>query len=87
MKHQRYLEAYKTLVLLRGERILAAKELLYVHFQMEVEMLHLHHKRSDPEADELVEEPEGVDGEKVAVAKRSARTMFPQSGRGINYWY
>ncbi|KAI7163594.1 hypothetical protein KC349_g1216 [Hortaea werneckii] len=48
MKRGRYLDAYQTLVLLRGHSILAAKELFYVHCQMEVEK-HAYLKK-DPEA-------------------------------------
>ncbi|KAI7330236.1 MFS transporter [Hortaea werneckii] len=48
MKRGRYPDAYQTLVLLRGHSILAAKELFYVHCQMEVEK-HAYLKK-DPEA-------------------------------------
>ncbi|KAI6902425.1 hypothetical protein KC318_g8883, partial [Hortaea werneckii] len=48
MKRGRYQAAYQTLVLLRGHSILAAKELFYVHCQMEVEK-HAYLKK-DPEA-------------------------------------
>ncbi|KAI6855696.1 MFS transporter [Hortaea werneckii] len=48
MKRGRYPAAYQTLVLLRGHSILAAKELFYVHCQMEVEK-HAYLKK-DPEA-------------------------------------
>ncbi|KAF2721108.1 hypothetical protein K431DRAFT_76523 [Polychaeton citri CBS 116435] len=37
MKHRRYRDAFDTLVQLRGSQIVAAKELLYTHFQMSVE--------------------------------------------------
>ena len=48
MKRNKYDEAYKTLVLLRGHPILAAKELFYVACQMEVEQQST--MSSDPEA-------------------------------------
>ncbi|KAI7505077.1 MFS transporter [Hortaea werneckii] len=48
MKRGRYPAAYQTLILLRGHSILAAKELFYVHCQMEVEK-HAYLKK-DPEA-------------------------------------
>jgi len=47
MKRNRYADAYKTLVLLRGHPILAAKELFYVACQMEVEQHS--HQLGDPE--------------------------------------
>ena len=37
MKHDRYREAFNVLINLRGHPILAAKELLYVHYQMLIE--------------------------------------------------
>lgn len=37
MGRKRYLDAYETFTRLRGSRILAAKELLFVHYQMRVE--------------------------------------------------
>lgn len=83
MKHQKYAEAYKTLILLRGEPVLAAKELLYVHYQMEVEMRHLHHKRPDPES-EVVQG--AVEGEKKAAHLHTRQKQIRRSGRGINYW-
>jgi hypothetical protein len=86
MKHQRYLSAYKTLLLLRSEPVLAAKEMLYVHYQMEVEMRHFRHKRPDPDEDEAIRHHETIGGEKEAVGVRSTRRFLPQGGRGINYW-
>jgi len=39
MKHDKnYRNAYRTLILFRGHALLAAKELLYVHYQMNVEL-------------------------------------------------
>lgn len=37
MAHNKYDEAYETLTRLRGSRILASKELLYTHYQMQAE--------------------------------------------------
>lgn len=77
MKHQRYKEAYKTLLLLRGERILAAKELLYIHYQTEVEMRQLGHAMADPEAD---------DGPRLDRPGRGERPYLRRPGRGLNYY-
>lgn len=84
MKHRRYQAAYRTLLALRGEPVLAAKEMLYVHFQMDVEMRHLSHKRSDVEASVI--EHEATDDEKKATGSRSKPRFRVRSGRGINYW-
>lgn len=75
MKHHRHKEAYEALLALRGEPVLAAKELLYVHFQMDVETQHLSHQRPDVEANgHAHKEKEG--------ARR-----FRQSPRSdIRYW-
>ena len=67
MKHHRYRAAYRTLLALRGEPVLAAKEMLYVHYQMEVEIRHLNQKRSDPEA-------EGVHHETADLEKKTRRS-------------
>ena len=82
MKHERYKAAYRTLLALRGEPVLAAKEMLYVHYQMDVEMRHLSHKHADAEE---------VSGEKVDLPKQQARSgiserVFHRRSRGINYW-
>jgi hypothetical protein len=86
MKHQKYPAAYKALLSMRGEPVLAAKEMLYVHYQMDVEMRHLCHKRLDTE-----DARNGDDGQTAQLKDGPARSRFTQririrSGRGINYW-
>lgn len=81
MKHQKYPTAYKTLLGLRGEPVLAAKEMLYVHYQMDVEMRHLSHKRPDSE-----EVRNKESGQPVEQPSRFTQRIRRRSGRGINYW-
>ncbi|KAK3724857.1 hypothetical protein LTR37_000905 [Vermiconidia calcicola] len=81
MKQGRYRGAYRTLVALRGEPVLAAKEMLYVHYQMEVEMLHLRRKHPDTEANCPARDHEGA-----GVEMHATQTHSPGSGTGINYW-
>lgn len=78
MKHQRYPAAYKTLLGLRGEPVLAAKEMVYVHYQMDVEMRHLSHKRPDSE--------EVRNSQSQSARSRFTQRIRRRSGRGINYW-
>lgn len=77
MKHGKYRGAHRTLVALRGEAVLAAKEMLYVHYQMEVEMRHLRRKHPDMEANRAARDHEGASEEKH---------ITQRSGTGINYW-
>ena len=86
MKHQRYAAAYKTLLGLRGEPVIAAKEMLYVHYQMVVEMAHLSHKRPDTEGARIQTTPQKGDPEKTPISPRFIRRFQRRSGRGINYW-
>ena len=86
MKHQRYAAAYKTLLGLRGEPVLAAKEMLYVHYQMVVEMAHLSHKRPDVEGAGVRATLQKGDSEKTPISTRFVRRFQRRSGRGINYW-
>ena len=86
MKHQRYLAAHRALLDLRGEPLLAAKEMLYVHYQMEVEMRNLSHERLDSEANMSHPEDIAIGGEKE-VSHIRLRQRFKQRSRlGINYW-
>ena len=86
MKHQRYAAAYKTLLGLRGEPVLAAKELLYVHYQMDVEMRHLSQKVPDYEAAKSrTDHQNGLSEEKLSLS-RFRQHMSRRSGRNINYW-
>ena len=86
MKHQRYAAAYKTLLGMRGEPVLAAKEMLYVHYQMVVEMAHLSHKRPDAEGAKMEAALQKGDPEKMPASTRVVRRLTRRSGRGINYW-
>lgn len=77
MKHNRYRAAYQTLLALRGEPVLAAKEMLYVHYQMDVEMRFLNQRagsRDDFEQDEMTEK------------QKSRWRRLPRLDRSINYW-
>lgn len=74
MKHGRYTAAYRTLLALRGEPVITAKEMLYVHYQMDVEMRFLRHKRRDAEF---------ATNDNKASLKRA---FCSRSGRSINYW-
>lgn len=85
MKHQKYPAAFKTLLGLRGEPVLAAKEMLYVHYQMDVEMRHLSQKKKVD-----VEETSLRNGD-TDCPEKLPRSCFPlrirrASNRGINYW-
>ncbi|CAK3840713.1 Arabinose-proton symporter [Lecanosticta acicola] len=60
MAHDEYDEAYETLSRLRGSRILAAKELLYTHYQMEAE-----HDFSRPAYPPKSKERNGAESEEV----------------------
>jgi hypothetical protein len=86
MKHQRYVAAYKTLLGLRGQPVLAAKEMLYVHYQMVVEMAHLSHKRPDTEGAGMQAALQKADPEKTPNSTHFMRRLTRRSGRGINYW-
>lgn len=86
MKHQRYATAYQTLLGLRGEPVIAAKEMLYVHYQMEVEMRHLSHKRPDSEEARIQAGPANDDAVKKPSGYRFTQRVRRRSGRGINYW-
>lgn len=86
MKHRRYPGAYKTLLGLRGEAVLAAKEMLYVHYQMEVEMRLLSHKRPDTEEARTQPVVQNRDSEDVPIRARVTQRLRRRSGRGINYW-
>lgn len=78
-----YLEAYATLLALRGHPVLAAKELLYVHCQMEVEKRFISGKMSDAE---LVHREEQVVEETKGNASHSKLRARFQPARSINYW-
>ena len=75
MKHNRYRAAYQTLLALRGEPVIAAKEMLYVHYQMNVERRFLI-QRSSPE----------VDAEDAEVTEKQKIRWKSRRGRSINYW-
>lgn len=80
---RRYKDAYTTLVTLRGQPILAAKELLYVHYQMEVEKRYISGTKRD--ADIVREERvvEEAKGNTTSTKALSARFRPPRS---INYF-
>lgn len=85
MKHGRYPEAYQTLVLLRGEPILAAKEILYVHYQMQVEMRHLGRKKDvDLEVAGVAQDNDDEKSDSHPRSRRGGR--FARSANGLNYW-
>ncbi|KAF7185031.1 putative polyol transporter 6 [Pseudocercospora fuligena] len=86
----KYAAAYKTLLGLRGHPILAAKELLYTHYQMEVEKRFVTGKKTDAEMGaHVVEVPEPVEDEKdsrfrTKIMFRSRVASGPT--RSVNYW-
>lgn len=82
MKRGHYKTAYHNLILLRFHPILAAKELLYVHCQMEVEsrFLGLHH-RQDVQSNEHAT----TNGEKSG-GKLARLWSRPRPTRPVNYW-
>ncbi|WPH00120.1 Hypothetical protein R9X50_00294300 [Acrodontium crateriforme] len=89
MKRGYYGAAYESLMLLRFHPILAAKELFYVHCQMEVETrLLLHHQR-DSEARPARVRSRSV-FEKGPLSKinrlRPAVLQRQETARPINYW-
>lgn len=71
---------------MRGEPLLAAKEMLYVHYQMDVEMRLLSHKRPDPEDTINGEDGQAAYLEDTPVWSRFTQRIRRRSGRGINYW-
>lgn len=79
---QRYKEAYNTLVQLRGQPILAAKELLYVHYQMEVEKRYISgtKKNADIAREDFVQ---GANGTMTPIVRM--RSCFGPT-RSINYF-
>ena len=86
MKHQRYPAAYKALLGMRGEPILAAKEMLYVHYQMDVEMRLLSHKRPDTEDARRANDGQAAHPQDQPTRPRFIQRIRRRSGRGINYW-
>ena len=82
MKHQKYEAAYKTLLAIRGEPILAAKEILYVHYQMDVEMRSLGQIPADLETNG------NSNGAGQGQSRRLPlrRVFHSRRGRSINYW-
>jgi MFS family permease len=80
-----YKEAYKTLLALRGHPILAAKELLYVHYQMDVEKRFISGKLTDTEMGQSYAGPlehEAKDRMRTRVLQRFDSTRSVN----INYW-
>lgn len=102
MKRGHYQAAYQSLLLLRLHPILAAKELCYVHCQMDVENRFLARSRGeDVEASQVLRmveihtepsEPPGKNGEpkqsKMQGGSRSfqSKPVHRRPGRPINYW-
>ncbi|KAK4507915.1 hypothetical protein PRZ48_001650 [Zasmidium cellare] len=80
---RRYKDAYTTLLSLRGQPILAAKELLYVHYQMEVEKRYISGTKRDAD---IVREEQTVD--EVKGNTTSTRTLRSRFGptHSINYF-
>ncbi|KJX99173.1 MFS sugar transporter like protein [Zymoseptoria brevis] len=81
----KYKEAYTTLLALRGHPILAAKELLYVHYQMDVEKRFISGKLTDAEmGNSCVEDDEQ---EIKAIPRARVVPRFgPTRSININYW-
>jgi len=85
-KRGHYKAAYQSLILLRFYPILAAKELLYVHCQMEVEADFLAQHRGNAEAQDLRQTTNTTD---AAANEASSRRRFlrrSRSAKPINYW-
>ncbi|TKA83514.1 hypothetical protein B0A55_00496 [Friedmanniomyces simplex] len=77
MRRGYYRRAYQNLILLRFHPILAAKELLYVHCQMEVESRFL---------GEVTKSPAGDEGKKRTSKLASTFRRHSAAARPVNYW-
>lgn len=90
----KYAAAYKTLLSLRGHPILAAKELLYTHFQMEVEKRFVTGKMTDAEMGaHVVDQREETNAAAVADDGSTGRFRIRMQlhfqiapARSVNYW-
>ncbi|KAK4560641.1 hypothetical protein LTR86_005219 [Recurvomyces mirabilis] len=81
IKRGRYHTAYQNLILLRFHPILAAKELLYIHFQSQVESRFI-----GPRKHTVVgpDQPQGT--EEKALERHRRRAMWRRPPASVNYW-
>lgn len=79
----KYKDAYSTLLSLRGHPILAAKELLYTHYQMEVEKRFISGKVTETD---INHEESEIEESKGTTTSRTLSKARMRQVRSINYW-
>lgn len=82
IKRGRYGTAYQNLILLRFHPILAAKELLYIHFQSEVESRFVDSRKRHFTAAEQVHSAESKPGD----GNLRRRRPWTRPAASVNYW-